>query len=663
MQEQWKNSPGYEGGTAPIRTLSLDLETYSSENLTKCGVYRYAESPDFEVLLFGYSADGAPVKVVDLAAGETLPANVRSALTDPAVTKWAFNAQFERVCLSRYLGYPNGQYLDPSSWHCTMVWAATLGLPLSLEGVGAVLGLEKQKLKEGKDLIRYFCTPAKAKDGGLIRRYPADAPGKWALFKAYNLRDVETEMSIQQKLSKFPVTESEWSNYTLDQQVNDQGIMLDRTLVTQAIRCDERFKRTHMEQARSVTGLDNPNSPVQLKAWLAEKGVESASLSKAAVAEMLEKADGEVELALSLRQELAKSSVRKYTAMQTVVGSDNRARGLIQFYGANRTGRYSGRLIQVQNLPANHLPDLDTARTLVRSGNTDAVEMLYDSVPLVLSELIRTAFVPKPGCRFYVADFSAIEARVIAWIAGEHWRQEVFAKGGDIYCASASQMFHVPVEKHGVNGHLRQKGKIAELALGYGGSVGALKAMGALNYGLQEEEFKSLVDAWRQSNPHITKFWWDVDKAASTCVRERTATETHGIRFCYQSGMMFIVLPSGRRLAYVKPKMGMNHFGNESVTYEGIGEQKKWLRLESYGPKFVENIVQATARDILAEAMLRLNAAGYPIVMHVHDEVVIEAPPDTKLTDICSIMGQTPAWAPGLLLRADGYVCDFYKKD
>ena len=681
-----------------MKNLSIDIETYSSVNLAKSGVYRYVEAPDFEVLLFGYSVDGAPVTVVDLTAGETLPADVRSALTDPAVTKWAFNAQFERVCLSRYLGYPTGQYLDPSSWHCTMVWAATLGLPLSLEGVGAVLGLEKQKLKEGKDLIRYFCTPAKTRDGSLIRHFPTDAPEKWSLFKAYNLRDVETEMSIQQKLSKFPVTESEWQNYTLDQQINDRGIMLDRTLVTQAIRCDERFKRTHMEQARSVTGLDNPNSPVQLKAWLAEKGVEADSLSKAAVAEMLEKYRGprqvdrlvgerrssemtelsaldgsegyaacddagEVELALSLRQELAKSSVKKYTAMQTVVGSDDRARGLIQFYGANRTGRYAGRLIQVQNLPQNHLPDLDTARALVRSGNTDAVEMLYDSVPLVLSELIRTAFVPKPGCRFYVADFSAIEARVIAWIAGEHWRQEVFAKGGDIYCASASQMFHVPVEKHGINGHLRQKGKIAELALGYGGSVGALKAMGALNYGLQEEELKPLVDAWRLSNPHITKFWWDVDKAASTCVRERTATETHGIRFYYQSGMMFVELPSGRRLVYVKPKMGLNRFGNESVTYEGVGEQKKWLRLESYGPKFVENIVQATARDILAEAMLRLNAAGYRIVMHVHDEVVIEAPPDTSLEDIYSIMGQTPTWASGLLLRADGYVCDYYKKD
>ena len=646
-----------------MKTLSIDIETYSSVNLAKSGVYRYAASPDFEILLFGYSVDGAPVQVVDLARGEKLPPDILEALTDPTVTKWAFNAQFERICLSRYLGYPTGQYLDPSAWHCTMVWAATLGLPLSLEGVGAVLGLEKQKLKEGKELIRYFCTQSKARDGSLIRHYPTDAPERWELFKAYNLRDVETEMAIQQKLSKFPVTESEWRNYTLDQQINDRGILLDRTLVTQAIRCDAQYKETHMEQARDVTGLENPNSPVQLKTWLAEKGVDADSLSKAAVAEMLEKADGEVELALSLRQELAKSSVKKYAAMEAVVGSDDRARGLIQFYGASRTGRYAGRLIQVQNLPQNHLPDLDTARALIRDGNFAAVEMLYDSVPMVLSELIRTAFIPKAGCRFFVADFSAIEARVIAWIAEERWRQEVFASGGDIYCASASQMFHVPVEKHGVNGHLRQKGKIAELALGYGGSVGALKAMGALGYGLQEEELKPLVDAWRLSNPHITKLWWDVDKAVCTCVRERTATETHGIRFQYQSGMLFITLPSGRRLAYVKPKMGLNRFGNESVTYEGVGMQKKWLRLESYGPKFVENIVQATSRDILAEAMMRLDAHGYKIVMHVHDEVVIEAPADASLAEISAKMSLSPAWAKGLLLRADGYVTDFYRKD
>ena len=646
-----------------MKTLSIDIETYSPEPLAKCGVYRYCQAPEFEVLLFGYSVDSGPVQVVDLAAGERIPADVLAALTDPAVSKWAFNAQFERVCLSRYLGYPVGRYLNPDSWYCTMVWSATLGLPLSLEGVGAVLGLEKQKLKEGKDLVRYFCTPAKARDGSTFRRLPADAPEKWTAFKAYNLRDVETEMSIQQKLSRFPVSPEEWDNYHLDQRINDRGILLDRTLVSQAIRCDERFKRTHLEQARSVTGLENPNSPAQLKAWLAEKGVEAESLSKASVLELLSHAEGEVELALSLRQELAKSSVKKYTAMESVVCPDDRARGLIQFYGANRTGRFAGRLIQVQNLPQNHLPDLKQARTLVRDGRFDAVELLYDSVPLVLSELIRTAFIPKPGCRFFVADFSAIEARVIAWIAGEQWRQEVFAQGGDIYCASASQMFHVPVVKHGVNGHLRQKGKIAELALGYGGSVGALKAMGALNYGLTEEELKPLVDAWRQSNPRIVKFWWDVDRAATTCVRDRVPAETHGIRFLYQSGMMFIVLPSGRKLVYVKPKMGVNRYGSESVTYEGVGEQKKWLRLESYGPKFVENIVQATARDILVEAMRRLEAAGYQIVMHVHDEAVIEAPADSSLEDICAIMGQTPAWAGGLLLRADGYVCDFYQKD
>ena len=646
-----------------MKTLSIDIETYSATNLAKAGVYKYCEDSDFEILLFGYSADGGPVHVVDLAAGESLPADVLSALTDPSVLKTAFNAQFERVCLSRFLGYPTGTYLDPSSWHCTMVWAATLGLPLSLEGVGAVLGLEKQKLKEGKDLIRYFCTPAKTRDGDTFRHYPTDAPEKWVAFKAYNIRDVETEMAIQERLSKFPVTESEWRNYVLDQQINDRGIMLDLTLVRQAIACDEQFKRTHMEMAKVVTGLDNPNSPAQLKAWLTEKGMEVDSLSKAAVLDLLESASGEVELALSLRQELAKSSVMKYTAMETVVGADNRARGLIQFYGANRTGRYAGRLIQVQNLPQNHLPDLDTARALVRDGKFDALEMLYDSVPIVLSELIRTAFVPKPGCRYYVADFAAIEARVIAWLAGEQWRQEVFANGGDIYCASASAMFHVPVEKHGQNAHLRQRGKIAELALGYGGAVGALKAMGALNYGVAEHELQPLVDAWRKSNPMIVRLWWDIDAAAKTCVADKTVTSCHGITFEYKSGMMFVTLPSGRKLSYVKPKLGENRFGGEAVTYEGVGTQKKWLRLETYGPKLVENIVQATARDILAEAMLRLDAKGYRIVMHVHDEAVIEAPADTDLNDICMTMAQQPQWANGLLLRADGYVCDFYKKD
>lgn len=646
-----------------MKNISIDIETYSSENLTKCGVYRYCAAPDFEILLFGYSVDGEETRVIDLSAGEKLPKEIHDALSDPDITKWAFNAQFERVCLSRYLGYPVGRYLDPDSWHCTMVWAATLGLPLSLEGVGTVLGLEKQKLKEGKDLIRYFCTPIKQKDGSFKRHLPSDAPDKWATFKAYNLRDVETEMGIQQRLSKYPVSEEEWRNYRLDQEINDRGIMLDLPFVRHAIECDETFKRTHLEMAKEITGLDNPNSPAQLKEWLGEKGIEAESLSKASVIELLEQADGEVELALSLRQELAKSSVKKYTAMESVVCPDSRARGLIQFYGANRTGRYAGRLIQVQNLPQNHLPDLNEVRSLIRAGQFDATEMLYDSVPIVLSELIRTAFIPKPGCKFFVADFSAIEARVIAWIAGEEWRQNVFRDGGDIYCASASQMFHVPVEKHGVNGHLRQKGKIAELALGYGGSVGALKAMGALNYGVEESELKPLVDAWRQSNPKIVKFWWDIDRAASACVKERKTQETYGIRFSYQHGMMFVTLPSGRSLAYVKPRMGENRFGNLSVTYEGVGEQKKWLRLESYGPKFVENIVQATARDILAESMRRLNAASYRIVMHVHDEAVIEAPANASLTDICEIMGQTPVWAKGLLLRADGYVCDFYQKD
>lgn len=646
-----------------MNTLSIDLETYSSVKLDECGVYKYASAPDFEILLFAYSMDGGPVQAVDLTAGETLPPEVLSALTDTSVAKWAFNAQFERVCLSRYLRYPVGQYLDPVSWFCTKIWAATLGLPLTLEGVGAVLGLEKQKMKEGKDLIRYFCCPHTAKDGAAIRHFPTDAPEKWAKFKDYNLRDVEVEMSIQTKLTRFPVPESEWANYHLDQAINDRGIMLDLPFVKRAIDCDALSYHTQLNTARALTGLENPNSPVQLKGWLAERGIEVDSLSKEAVAELRTQTEGEVEEALALRQGLAKSSVKKYTAMEKAVCPDSRARGLLQFYGANRTGRFAGRLIQVQNLPQNHLPDLEQVRALVLAGQFDAVEILYPSIPLVLSELIRTAFIPKPGCRFFVADFSAIEARVIAWIAGELWRQEVFAQGGDIYCASASQMFHVPVEKHGVNGHLRQKGKIAELALGYGGSVGALKAMGALAMGVKEEELRPLVDAWRSSNPKIVQFWWAVDKAATTCVKERVPTQTHGIRFSYQSGFLFITLPSGRRLAYVKPKMGENRFGGESITYEGVGTQKRWTRLETYGPKLVENIVQATARDILCEAMTRLDAHGYQIVMHVHDEAVIEAPGETSLEDICSIMGQTPVWANGLLLRADGYICDFYKKD
>ena len=642
-----------------MKTISIDIETYSSVNLTKSGVYKYCEADDFEILLFAYSVDGGEVKVVDLAMGEKIPLPVLNALTDENVMKWAFNAQFERICLSKYIG----KHMTAKAWRCTMVWAATLGLPLSLEGVGAVLGLEKQKLTEGKELIRYFCTPGKLRDGTTIRHLPQDASERWEQFKKYNIRDVEVEMSIQQRLSKFPVSETEWQNYILDQEINDRGIMLDMNLVESAIECDNEMRESNLQTAREITGLQNPNSTVQLKEWLSEQGVKTETLSKDAIEELLSEATDNVAEMLNIRKQLAKSSVKKYTAMETAVCKDSRARGLIQFYGANRTGRYAGRLIQVQNLPQNHLPDLEQARTLVKKGFYNDIEMLYDFVPFVLSELIRTAFVPKPGCRFYVADFAAIEARVIAWLAGESWRQDVFASGGDIYCASASQMFHVPVEKNGVNGHLRQKGKIAELALGYGGSVGALKAMGAVQMGIDESELQPLVDAWRRANTKIVRFWYAVDSAVKECIKEGHDTKTHGISFSLQSGILFITLPSGRRLAYVKPRIGENRFGGESVTYEGISGAKKWERLESYGAKFVENIVQATARDILAEAMLRLNTSGFDIVMHIHDETVIEAAPETSLDEICRVMGQTPAWADGLILRADGYVCDFYRKD
>lgn len=649
-----------------LKAISIDIETFSSVDLGKSGVYRYAEGEDFEVLLFGYTIDGGEVQVIDLACGEKIPPVIISALSDPTIKKWAFNAQFERICLSRFLGFPTGTYLDPTGWHCTMVWSATLGLPLSLEGAGAVLGLEKQKLQEGKNLIKYFCVPCSATktNGGRRRNLPQHDTDKWALFKAYNKRDVETEIGIQEKLSKFPVSDAEWDNYSLDQIINDRGITLDMDFVKQAICCDEVTKTRLRGLMQNLTSLENPNSVQQMKEWLADNGLETDTLGKAVVAELIKTAPPDLGEVLSLRQELAKSSVKKYTAMENVVSSDGRARGLIQFYGANRTGRYAGRLIQVQNLPQNHLPDLEDARNLIKAGLFDAVDMLYDSTSSVLSELIRTAFVPKDGSRFIVADFSAIEARIIAWFAGEKWRMDVFENGGDIYCASASQMFHVPVEKNGINGHLRQKGKIAELALGYGGSVGALKAMGALQMGVLEEELQPLVTAWRQSNPRIVKLWWDVDKAAMTAVRQKTATETHGIRFAYQSGMLFIILPSGRNLVYVKPRIGVNQFGSDAITYEGVGGTKKWERIESYGPKFVENIVQATARDILAEAMLRLSASGFEIVMHVHDEAVLEIPSGISSVDeICRVMAEKPKWANGLLLSADGFECKFYKKD
>lgn len=654
-----------------MKTLSLDLETYSSVDLGKSSVYRYAESPDFDILLLGYCADGGEVQVVDLAQGEQVPPEVIDALTDAHVCKWAFNAQFERVCLSQWLrrnGYPLRNeryaapddpcmaYLNPAGWRCTMVWSAYLGLPLSLKDVGAALGLDKQKLTEGKELIKYFCLPGK--DG--TRHMPASAPEKWATFKAYNLRDVESEMAIQDRLQKYPVPEDVWAQYHLDQQINDRGIAVDRTLVRGAIDIDERSREELTARLQELTMLDNPNSVQQMKDWLAANGLQTDTLGKKQVAELLKTAPEPLKSVLVLRQQLAKSSVKKYQAMENAVCADGRVRGCFQFYGA-RTGRWAGRNIQLQNLPQNKMADLEQARSLVRAGDYDSVRLLYDSTPDVLSQLIRTALIPSPGRTFFVADFSAIEARVIAWLAGEQWRQQVFAEGKDIYCASASQMFGVPVEKHGVNGHLRQKGKIAELALGYGGSVGALKAMGAIEMGLQEEELKPLVDAWRTANPQIVKLWWEVDRAVTRAVRDKTATETHSIRFTCQSGMLFIALPSGRQLAYVKPRIGENQFGGSAITYMGTNAAKQWACLESYGPKFVENIVQAISRDILCHAMQALRDCA--IVAHVHDEVILEADPGMSLEAVCERMGRTPPWAQGLLLRADGYATPFYKKD
>ena len=642
-----------------MKSIEIDIETYSDVDLSKCGVYRYSSSPNFEILLFGYSVDGGEVRVVDLCQGENIPVEILAAISDESVTKWAFNAMFERVCLSNYLG----EWLEPESWKCSMVWSATLGLPLSLENVGAVLGLEKQKLSEGKDLIRYFCVPCKPTkaNGGRTRNLPEHDREKWGRFKAYNLRDVEAEMQIQQRLARFPVPDFVWEEYWQDQEINDRGIGVDMEMVAQAIAMDGRSKSELSAAMQKLTELENPNSVQQMKQWLSENGMETDSLDKKAVAELLKTAPEPLGEALALRQQLAKSSVKKYQAMENAVCADRRAHGMFQFYGANRTGRYSGRIIQLQNLPQNHIPDLAQARELVKAGDYDALAMLYEDIPDTLSQLIRTAFVPQDGRKFIVADFSAIEARVLAWIAGERWRIKVFEGGGDIYCASASQMFHVPVEKHGVNGHLRQKGKIAELALGYGGSVGALKSMGALEMGLAEEELQPLVSAWRDSNPSITEFWWAVDRAVKECIKKRVPTETHGIRFDYQSGMLFITLFSGRRLAYVKPRIGENRFGGESVTYMGVSGTKKWERLESYGPKFVENIVQAVSRDILCYAMRTLRNCA--IVATVHDEIIIEADRRMSLSAVCEQMGRTPPWAKGLLLRADGYECDFYQKD
>ncbi|WP_302772251.1 DNA polymerase [Anaerotignum lactatifermentans] len=660
-----------------IHTLSIDLETFSGVDLKKCGAYKYAESPDFEILLFGVSVDGGEVTVYDLASGDTVPEGIIRALSDDSVIKWAYNASFERVCLSVWLrrNYPQHfssysiegdtvrNYLDPSSWRCSLVWGAYMGLPLSLEEIGKVLKLENQKMAEGKALIRYFCVPCKPTkaNGGRTRNLPEHDPVKWSTFIAYNKRDVETEMAIQEKLSKFPVPDFLWEEYHLDQEINDRGIQLDMVLVEQAIAIDERSREELSAKMRQLTALENPNSVQQMKEWLTKHGLEVDSLDKKAVKKLLKTAPPELAEVLELRRQLAKSSVKKYQAMQNAVCADGRARGMFQFYGANRSGRWAGRLIQLQNLPQNHMAHLEDARSLVRSGDYALLSALYDSVPEVLSELIRTAFVPRDGYKFIVSDFSAIEARVLSFLAGESWRLKVFAENGDIYCASASAMFHVPVEKHGQNAHLRQKGKIAELALGYGGSVGALKSMGALEMGLSEEELQPLVDAWRTSNPNIVHLWWDVDNAVKTTVRQRLDTETHGIQFRYRSGMLFIILPSGRQLCYVKPKMGTNKFGGESVTYEGVGSTKKWERIESYGPKFTENIVQAISRDILMYAIRTLSHCF--IVGHVHDELIIECGMDVSLDAVCDQMGRTPPWIEGLNLRADGYETMFYKKD
>ena len=646
-----------------MKTLEIDIETFSSINLAKAGVYKYSQSADFEVLLFAYSINEGPVEIIDLALGDKLPEKILHAITNHKVTKWAFNANFERICLSRFLGLPTGEYLDPSSWRCSMVWSAYMGLPLSLEGVGSVLGLEKQKLKEGKDLIRYFCSPCKPTkaNGKRTRNFPYHDLDKWYSFKEYNKRDVETELEIQKQLANFPVPDTVWQEYHLDQEINDRGVLLDLDFIKNAIHIDDYFRSNLMGKLQSITEIDNPNSVHQLRAWLSDKGLETDSLGKSVVSELLESADGDIAKVLTIRQQIAKSSIRKYQTMENAIGSDNRARGMFQFYGANRTGRFAGRILQPQNLPRNNMPDLSEARDLVLVKDIRALDMLYDSVPEVLSELIRTSFIPKPNHKLIVADFSSIERVVLAWLAGENWVLDAYNRKEDLYTATASHMFDVPIEKIDKRGPLRQKGKVADLACGYGGSVGALISMGALDMGLTEEELKPLVNSWRAANPKIVEFWWSVDRAALKAVRERTTTDTHGVEFSYRSGMLFITLPSGRKLSYVKPRIGLNQFGSDCVTYEGLGGTKKWERIQSYGPKFVENIVQAISRDILVFSMENLK--HFSIVMHIHDEIVIEAEKHITVDDICEIMSQPPPWASDLKLRAEGFEGSFYKKD
>ena len=643
------------------RILEADIESFSDVDLIKCGVYAYADSPAFEILLFAYSFDGGETQIIDLAQGEKLPAEVEEAIFDVSVTKTAYNANFERTCLSKYFG----RYIPPESWHCSAVQAAMLALPRSLEDVGRVLGLDEQKMKEGKELIRYFCVPCKPTkaNGGRTRNLPRHAPEKWELFKTYCKRDVDVEKSIRRKLHNFPIPESEMELYRLDQRINDRGVLVDMGLVEQAIACERLHKEVVTKRAYELTGLENPNSVAQLKGWLGDKGMEAESLSKKAVADMIAETDGEVEELLRLRLMLAKTSVKKYEAIERSACSDGRVHGMLMFYGANRSGRWSGKNVQLHNLPKNYLPDLELARELVKQGRFEDIELLYDSTPNVLSELIRTAFIPKPGCRFAVADFSAIEARVLAWLSGEQWRLDVFTSHGKIYEASASSMFHVPMEEITKGSPLRQKGKLAELGLGFGGASGALISMGALDMGLTEDELPPLVAAWRKANPHITQFWWDVDAAAIKAVTEKQKTKVGKIIFEYKSGILFITLPSGRKLSYVKPRMAVNRFGRDGLTYEGISENKKWSRIETYGPKLVENIVQGTARALLAEAMLRVEKKGYPIVMHCHDEIIAEVPEGSGSVDeMCEVMAVQPVWAEGLPLRADGYECSFYQK-
>lgn len=649
-----------------MKKLSCDIETFSDVDLIRCGVYKYADSPNFEMLLFAYAVDDGDVHIIDIAGGEELPEKIIQAIKSDTVVKTAYNAQFERVCLSRYLKLPDGEYLNPQSWYCTAVQAAELALPLSLADVGSVLGLERQKMTEGKELIKYFCVPCKPtkSNGNCTRNRPCHDINKWETFKKYCMRDVDVERQIADKLKMYPISDEEHRLYVLDQIINDRGVLVDSELAEQAVKLNSIQTAVAVEQAYMITGLENPNSVTQLKQWLKEKGVEIESLSKKSVKSLADETDGDVSEMLKLRLLMAKTSVKKYEAVIRSVCSDNRVHGMMRFCGANRTGRWSGNILQPQNLPQNHLPDLTLARDIVKDGDFEMLDMMFGNVPNVLSELIRTVLIPKPNHRFIVADFSAIEARVLAWIAGEQWRIDTFKNGGDIYCASASKMFKVAVEKHGVNGELRQKGKISELACGYGGSVGALKNMGAVEMGVQENELQGLINDWRNANPHIVRFWYEVGNAAMKAIKEKTTVPLGKLVFAYERGILFIRLPSGRRLSYIKPRIGTNRFGGDSITYMGINSAKKWDRLETFGGKLTENIVQGTARDLLANALINAANAGYDTVFHVHDEIICEVPNGYGSVDeLCKLMCIKPEWADGLPLNADGFECEYYKKE